>query len=427
MELVFQERASKAIAEGYYTSTSKTRDYVENPYEYKTLMDLAEADPILSTACDLTVDLATYNGYSFIGDEFVVVEAQERFDTELDFDQVIDNILYQLLIYEDAYMELQWNESHTKVAKLSPLNTAEMKINYDDHGEVLNYVQVVEGKAGEKMEIYFDKDSVIYFRNRWIGNTVYSRNRFKAISRGFATKVYANNYLQKLFLNIPPKIAYFLKSQSQRHREDLIENVTRAKTNPGMDLFAQGEDFKAQILTPEIPAALLPILEFLRKEVLMVTRVPPHWVGILDGANRGIGENVVIPYETKIKKLQQKIASQINRELMPKLSLDAEFKWNAVSLLDEESVVRIMGQLKAVGLDADSVIEFARNHGLRLSEDAFIEMPPSMGSGQPSLQVQDESAPSRQRNNPKGTMNVNINKAGVSAEGKKKLDARKVM
>ena len=115
-----------------------------------------------------------------------------------------------------------------------------------------------------------------------------------------------------------------------------------------MDVIAQGEAFDVKMMEVNFQSAFVEILTYLQKEILMITRVPPHWIGILDGANRGIGENVVIPYETKIKKMQQKVASQINRSLMPMLKLsNVEFKWNAISLLDEKEVITNMAQLSA--------------------------------------------------------------------------------
>ena len=72
----------------------------------------------------------------------------------------------------------------------------------------------------------------------------------------------------------------------------------------------------------------------------MPLRIPPHWLGLVKGINRGIGESVVIPYETKIKKIQHKITSQINRELMPQLGFkDLKFKFNAISLTDEKVII----------------------------------------------------------------------------------------
>ena len=128
------------------------------------------------------------------------------------------------------------------------------------------------------------------------------------------------------------------------------ENIQRAKTDPAIDIVSTGDEFDAKTMQVDFSSGFVDMWKEMRKEVLMITRVPPHWIGILDGANRGIGESVVIPYETKIKKIQQKIASSINKDFLPQLGLsNVKFKWNAISLMDEKSIVEIMTKLSAAG------------------------------------------------------------------------------
>ena len=110
---------------------------------------------------------------------------------------------------------------------------------------------------------------------------------------------------------------------------------------------------------------------------------------------------------------------------MPKLGLsNVKFKWNAISLMDEDTIVKIMGQLKAQGFDSETIIDYGKEHGLKLRQGAYIsELPPL--AGQP--QIQRESAPSRAREGKHDEMTSNIDKLGVSEEGKEKLEEKKVM
>ena len=424
MELIFEERASKGVVKDYYSGVSiPSKEYKEPPYAYKILMDMVEADPILFAAVSLTADLVTYNGYSFTGKNARDVErANKMFNDDLDFDQVLDNVLWQLIIYGDSYMEME--QDNNKIVALHPLESTEMVIDYTKNFEITKYYQKIANKT-QKDWPSWTPEEVIFFRLYWVGTQVYSRSPFKAVGRSYSTKVYAQDYLTGIFRNLPPKIVYFLKGANDRQRKVFIENNIRAKTNPQIDLIAQGEAFEAKLLEPNFSSELIKILEYLRKDVLTVTRVPPHWVGMLDGANRGIGENVVIPYETKIKKLQQKISSQINKELLPKLGFkNIQFKFNAISLLDEKTIMEIMNFMKTINFDSDTIIHFAREHGLNLKSDAKImETPSPIGS-----QSQDDTALSRQRVGSKNArMNDGMNKSGSSPAGAKKLQAKKVM
>ena len=421
-EVIFAERASKGIVKEYYAlKQSFIAERSVEAHVYKTLLNMAEVDPVLSTALDLTVDLTTQNGYTFSGEnQRTIKEVKKLFDDKLDFDQVIDNILYQLLIFGDAYLELRRNESGTKIMELHALETSEMDFEYDKHGEILQYVQKVESKGKENW-VYFKPKDVIYFRLRRIGSEMKSKVPFKSVARDFTTNLEANNYLLSIFKNLPPKLVYFLKSSNDKNRKDLIENLLKAKSNPNIDIIMQGEA-DAKVMEVNFNNGLMQVLQWIQNRVLMITRVPPHWIGIMDGANRGIGENVVISYETKIRKLQTKIASRINKELMPKLGFpNITFKWNAISLMDEKETILNMGQLKTIGFDNQTVIQYGKDHGLKMKPDAkIIEQP--VGP-----QIQNETAPTRQSEGKFDKMSDELNQKGVSDAGKKKLEAKQLV
>ena len=427
MQFVIEDtRASKGVVHDYYTNLNNpSNKYKEPPYLYEVLMDMVFADPVLFRAIDLTVGLVTSKGYDFIGEnERDIKRAKKIFDDTLDFDRVIKNTLWQMLVHGDSYLEIRWNGSKTDIKELNPRDTQDMKINYDTHGEIKAFVETVRGK-GEAEAITYQPDEMIYFRLYWVGSEVYSKCPFSAIRRGFATKIFANDYLQSIFRNLPPKVIYFLKSANDKQLKDFIENIQRAKTNPNIDIIAQSnDDFESKVSQVKFDEGLIKVLEYLRKEVLMITGVPPHWIGILDGANRGIGENVVIPFETKIKQLQHEIESQVNRELMPKLGLsNVVFKWNAISLMDEKSIIQNMQFLSSIRIDGKTIIDYAREHGLNLRGDAKIEELPMMGGPQ----TQKDGSLSRQRGNAKtDKMGAGLDKKGVSSEGKAKLEAKKV-
>lgn len=429
MEFVIEERASKGIVNEFYSNISReSKDYQAPPFMYDIMSKMVDSDPILFTATSLTADLATYNGYTFLGKNNRDIEkAMKMFNEDLDFDRVIKNLIWQYLTYGECYLEIVWNDTKTEVKELHPRDTKDMKINYDKHGEILGYVETVKSK-GKDTEIPYTTDEIIYFRQYWFGSSVYSKAPFTAISRSFSTRTYANDYLQMIFRNLPPQVVYFLKNANEKQKEEFYENLIRAKTNPGTAIIAQGEEFDAKIVEPNFQH-IIDIIKDLRKEVLMIFRVPPHWAGDLDGANRGIGENVVIPYETKIKTIQSEIASQINRELMEKLKLPKlKFKWNAISLMDDKTILENMQMLSGQRFDSETIIQYGRDKGLKLNTNASIEDLNTSSDIGGAPQIQKDGAPSRQRENPKSDkMGQGIDKKGVSQAGKAKLEKKQVM
>lgn len=409
-------RASRGIVKDYSLPTTSAQSHTPVS-DYSILMDMARNDPILFTAIDLTRDLVTFNGFDFTGDDSKRQKAKDFFLNDLDFDEVMDNVLFQLLVYGDAFLELRYDATG-KLAELHPLETSQMEIKYDKHGEITGYIQKPTGTTDKKNWIEFTTDEVIYFRAYWIGSQVYSYSPFKPIVRSYNARVFGNHYVSEIFRTLPPEVIYFLKQANKEQRELFVQNLIRAKTNVGSGLIMQGDGVDAKLLQIAFDSGLVNVLEYLRKEVLTITRVPPFWVGITDGSNRSTAEAEMIPFETKIRKLQNKIVSKVNKELMPKTEFkDLKFKYNPISLMDEKLIMENAMQMKGIGLTSDDeknhpIISYLKEHGVNLPEDAKIL---------DETAIPKDAFPSRFGDNPKGNkMTSNVNKKGVSEDGKEK-------
>ena len=173
-EKELQVRASTGVAWNYKQSAPGVPQ--PTPDLVHVLADMIDNDNVLSAAFDATVDVVTMNGYQFIGDNAREVKrAKKMFDDILDFDRVLDNLMYQLL-RGDAYLELVENTSapdpDSELARarpkfeVHPLESREMSIEFDEHGEVLKYWQ--EPRSSAQNPIDFSTDDVIHFRMKWV-------------------------------------------------------------------------------------------------------------------------------------------------------------------------------------------------------------------------------------------------------------------
>lgn len=411
-ETFIETRSSKGIVEDYRPAPQQ--NLVEPPSDYRILWDMVRNDPVLWTAIDLTVDMVTYNGYEFIGDESQALEAKKYFEDELDFDQVLKNNLTQLLTYGDSFIEVEGNPA----VKIHPLPTSEMAIKYDEHGSIIQYIQrPYNSTVKTQQTVIFDAESIMYMRLYWVGNRVYSYSPFEATIKAFNSKIFANHYLQQLFKNLHPKVIYFLKNASKDAYLEFIENVRRVKGQPGHDLVVKSEG-DAKLLQYAFDGGLLQVLEYLRTEVLMVTRVPKIWIGLTDSSNRSTAEAVLIPYETRVKKIQQIVSSYINREFMKKTPYpNLVFRFNPISLMDEKAILDNAQVLSTLGLQSedpekDPVILYLRSKGISIPKGVMRNF---------NSPTPDNQFPSRKGVSPQDKMNTNLNRKGVSDAGGEKL------
>ena len=433
-------RASLGYVTDYsYKYGSDTATGLKPPdVHYDILLDMFRNDPVLSTAISITVDATTNNSFKFIGDnKRLVDETTKLFFNKFDFDRILDNIIYSLLIYGDAFLEVR--EENGQVTELHPLETREMDIIYSKHGEIESYIQVPPGMPNKK--IVFIPENVIHFRRTWIGSRIYSYSPLEPVARSYSTNVYAHNYLRQIFENLPPKLIYILNESNDENRQELRANLRRVKTNPREDLIIKsqnkdGFDFKE--FQVKFDEGLSKVIDGLTKEVLMVTRVPPIWIGLIQGDNRSTGEALIYPFELNVRRIQRNVSSDINKFLLPRLNLkNVEFKFNPIAFSSETSVLDIASKMKAIGLEPGEeegehpIVHYLKEKGIQIPEGTKIPSAEEMMERQKEMnpqdpKIQDDTAPSRQRMDKSTTkMTSNLNDKGASAKGKEKLDKSK--
>ena len=134
---LLQVRESMGLVKDVYDPISAVREPLS---AYKTMLDLIHRDPTLATAYNIVVDFLTYRGYDFTGGTKSERDAFREIFYDLNFQQVSPNICYALCYYGDAFLELRKNNSEVP-NEIFPLETTEMRIQYDEHGKVGGYVQ----------------------------------------------------------------------------------------------------------------------------------------------------------------------------------------------------------------------------------------------------------------------------------------------
>jgi hypothetical protein len=422
LEKEMQIRASTGIAYGYIDTPPQETQPPR--FDIVALADLVDSDNVLTAAFDATVDVVTMNGYSFYGDDATEIEkAYKVFNDELDFDQVLDNIIYQLL-RSDAFLEIVDAPGKEVPFEVHPLESREMEIRFDEHGQVIGYVQ--KPKAEGKMDVEFPVDKVIHFRNKWVGSNPYSQNPYRSIERALNVKRAGLIYLQSIFENFPPKLMYTLENANKDQSAAFSAQLRMAKIEPSRDIVAWGKADVKQTGLNLFQTGLTEVLEYLRREIAMLTRIPPSWVGIREGGGRGQGEIETLSFFSRIKKIHQKVESVVNAQLMKKLGFEKTyFKFNAVSMTDETKTMEVAERMRNMQLDDDTVLQYMKDKGMPIRNEAsFKKLEQSMESGPVKNK---DLMPSRVRKDRMvdGVTN-NLNEYGTSDESKAKMESQEM-
>lgn len=430
-------RESQGLVKDIYDPVSAVRQPLS---EYRTMLDLVHRDSTLATCYDIVTEFSTYRGFDFIrGTKEERDKYRELFD-ELNFLQVLPNILHSMLYYGDCFLELRKNNSAT-INELWVLETTEMRIIYDNHGIVEGYVQrpfnmanltekeikELEGTPKEpKQGIFFSPDEIIHFRMKWIGSQVYSYNPNEPIALPASTKLYAGNYLMNIFINMPPRYVAHLAGVSLTDYNNAKRDFQAAKTNYKKTIaFTRSSDPNSKLtlqkIEPPYDSLLIEIMKWLNNEIIKITRVPRTWVEGSEAENRGVGESLNFPFEAHIAFVHRVIIEPlINRILLKQLVPEKEslkkikFRFNEISKKGETETLQNAGLLRDMGLKPEALVSYLDERGiLGTDPEDFNEQ---------QFQKNTELNPSRKRMN-KSTddMTQERDEAGVSEESAVKM------
>ena len=442
-------RASRGIVKNY--NQPQTPFGIQPPNDYKAMESMWKRDEVIATAFDTTVDMTTRNGYDFVaktGDKTLSAREKKQITdkfSELNFSEILDNLIYQMITYGDAFLELR-RKNGTTISELHPLETTEMRINYNQHGVVENYTQIPRNYANPYNrqaasmsvpgQVNFNAKDVIHFRMKWMGSRIYSETPLEPVSRIWATKQNSFNYLDQMFMNLRPELFIHLKGASKEQYDQAVETIWRAKTQPGRPIITYGKTESATDVK-EISAnfgntqGLFDVLEYLREAVLMITRVPPVWVGLVNrsGANKGNSEAQIFSFETRIRKIQSKIENVINLHLLPALGYNhIEFNFNPISFKSEKEAIQNAAVLSSMNVKPQGIIKFLKRNGITDVEEEdfrtpeeYLSLQNKTQSGDSNQTARNKVSPSRQPSD-KQSVKSNIDQTGSSEAGSKKLE-----
>ncbi len=452
-----QLRESAGLVKDVYDPVTSVREPLS---AYRTMLDLIHSDATLSSAYSLITKFATYRGYDFTGGTKAQRDRHRKLFTELNFQQVLPNIMYSLNYYGDCFLELRKNDS-SSINELWPLETTEMRIIYNEHGKVGGYVQrpfnmtnlseeevlkkekekITDSETGEERTqgIFFDKDEVIHFRMKWIGSQVYSYNPNEPISQIASTGLYAGNYLMNIFINMPPRYVAHLAGISNSDFTTAKREFESTKTNYKKTIaFTKSSDPTSKLTLQKIDAPydemLIKILSWIHGEMLKITHVPRTFIEGDTSENRGVGESLNLPFEVSLQWIHRCVLEPpINRTLLRllkkgvpkstetksakkevKIKSEVQLRFNEISRKGENEIIMNAGLLRDMGLKPDALVAYLDERGiLGIDPDDFEEQQVSKNM---------ELNSSRERMNPgKKDMTQNRDEAGTSNKSAKKM------
>lgn len=288
------------------------------------------------------------------------------------FSDIVAEIITDLHIYGDAYVEIVRDKVTNLPVALYNVYCPSMRIKVDEHGKILGYVQIFDWQIAAEFEL----DQIIHFRLINPGSEVYGLSPLESLIIPIETDLYAQAYNKDFFKNdATPRLHVDLGNctlpQLKRMRE-YWRTVYKGSSNAHKTIITEGGAKITPIGTPPKDMEFLNQRKFNRDEILAVLGVPPIMVGIVESSNRANSKEQANAFKTeKIIPLQKMIAAKLNKSLISEFTDKYTFKFAELDLRDALDAAKIdQMDLEAGIRDIDEV---RRDRGLPPKKAHSIE------------------------------------------------------
>lgn len=378
-------RASMGFVKDYYNDNPmQDPGFSQNPSHQvmDDWLDIYKKDAIISSAVDTVGEEAVRNRGYFVGSKSAIKQATDLWK-KLDFYRIAEIHVKTQHVYGDSFIEIAPDEeTGAAVGELHNLETTEMFIGYDKHGKVIYYEQTPFEVTAGKIQLFDEytkrwvgdeTDNVIFMPLKELGSKVRSYFPLEPIIRSLTAREYGHYFLQTTFKNFKPQTIYSAPNDmSPKQVESLVTSIQAADKDPSKKILSIGElkvnntgmyDFKKDIVD---------ILNYLRQEILTVTRVPGVYVGITSDSNRGIGEFQANAFQGHLLRLQRDI-EKIASIILKKAGINAEFKMKPPSVKAQGDIIDHAKKLRDMGYGDDVITPYLYENGISVPQTAKFE------------------------------------------------------
>ena len=391
------EKASKGKVKNFYSSLGNSNNSYKPEVDFDASLNLFLQDPEVNTAITTRVNAIISSGYTLEGKSRAVKDAKNRLK-KLGFTRnFIRRIITNLLLYQNVFIELV-RDSSGNVTELHLLETTQMEIKADVHGEIEQFTQLAS--SGE--EISFSPDDIVYITPSRTTTRVWGDNYLRTLYRTVSTKNFIEKFLNYLAETNQWRNIIHVKNMTSDDVKSMLSYYNHVLQDPNEPFVVEGneEDFVMKSMRDLHEASdFIKLMEHLRTKILMQLKVPPILVGVPDDSNRSNSDAQMKAFNIANESDRDVLSDAFNTDLFKKISLSGvEFVWNPIDKRTEKDDVEIAERLINMGAIPKQVEKFLRNSGLELPEGQLFEdinkqVPPSSGKSMdmyPSRRAEDK-------------------------------------
>lgn len=282
------------------------------PVAYKLIWRAYLEEPIIRACVDITVDAIIGDGYTIEGKSEANVRFMRDLFKRIGFQTFLHDMITSLIIYGDSYAELV-RDGGGLVEYFRPVDAATIRIDYDEHGSAIKYIQRVLHRR-----VDFYPDEMLHLSLNTIGGRAYGNSWLQSTIFTLQSKIAAQNFNTEYFRRPGlPRSLYITKNLSSEQVSRLAVGLRQATPQTDLLLNAQAGEITHQLISPNNQdMQFIELMEFLRTEIIAASGVPPIFLGITEGSNRANAQTQLEAWDRRKRKYRIMIQDIIDLNLL---------------------------------------------------------------------------------------------------------------
>jgi HK97 family phage portal protein len=229
---------------------------------------------------------------------------------ELQFPVFLRNLITNLVVYDDVYVEIAKDENGGK--NIFVLDTEQCKIKRDTHGEIESVIHR-EGDAEAQSD--FKPEEIVWITMNRMGSAFYGMSDLETVVQPADLHRSAFGYNKKFFENAGiPTLAYLVKDASDPQMKSIEKKLKEIRV--GDNILLGGDITIEPLSVSSKDMEYAELLSSTRKEMMAVIRVPSVAIGYetktsLEGARVQLNT-----FGFRINGIQQIVENAIDRIIL---------------------------------------------------------------------------------------------------------------
>lgn len=386
--------ASRGLTRGFqYTDSTKG---VTPDVSMRVVEDIFRKDSTVRAGIRAWNSATLRRGYTFKSKTQSEQKRVEDFFKKARFRKLLKKWINILKVYEHSFLEIR--RSKTAPKELHLLETVEMEIDTDKHGDIERYLQ---RPTGTNETVIFKPTDVVYLTTEELTSNVWGEVGFESLFLLVALKQYILKYVNYLFATNKFRDFFDIKNAGTEQVKEFVSYLKRCEEDITKPLILRGEAEHKVLRQLNEATDLVTLLNACDNRILMLLQVPPIIAGIPDNSNRGSSETQERNFAIAIEDFQETIKDCVNEDLLPKLGFNnTTFDFPTFNQKELSKDIEMAERLHNMGVKDEHIEHYLRNVGLDVPEDKMFKTAEEKMVEQNKMfgeQKSDDMRPSRQR------------------------------